>query len=175
MSSANQNLSQAINASTEIDLSSNHIAVITADWNKDITHTMRDACLDTLMNYKASIEKITSISVPGAFELPGAAKIILSNQKIDAIICIGCVIRGETKHDEYISNAVAQGIMNLSILSGKPIIFGVLTPNDIQQAQDRAGGKYGNKGVEAAETCAFMLNLASNIKNPSKQSIGFSS
>lgn len=173
MSSANQNLSTNINADSTIDLSNNYIAVITADWNKEITHSMRDACIKSLEGYKANLEKITTISVPGAFELPGAAKILLSNQKIDAVICIGCVIKGETKHDEYISNAVAQGIMNLSILSGKPIIFGVLTPNDEQQAIDRAGGKYGNKGIEAAETCAFMLNLASTIKNPGKQTIGF--
>ncbi len=172
MSSKDKNLSQrSHNAS--INLSTSHIAVITADWNDDITHPMRDQCIEKLLSYGAVSENITQIEVPGAFELPGAAKMILSNQKVDAVICIGCVIKGETKHDEYISNAVATGIMNLSVISGKPIIFGVLTPNDHQQALDRAGGQHGNKGIEAADTCAKMLHLAQEIKNPSKKTIGF--
>ena len=92
---------------------------------------------------------------------------------MDAIICIGCVIKGETKHDEYISNAVASGIMNLSIVSGKPVIFGVLTTNDHQQALDRAGGKHGNKGIEAAHTALKMVNLSKEVKLGNKGKIGF--
>ncbi|MBK7637227.1 MAG: 6,7-dimethyl-8-ribityllumazine synthase [Saprospiraceae bacterium] len=92
---------------------------------------------------------------------------------MDAVICIGCVIKGETKHDEYISNAVATGIMNLSIVSGKPVVFGVLTPNDMQQAIDRSGGKYGNKGIEAAHTAIKMIHLAKEIKHGDKKQIGF--
>jgi 6,7-dimethyl-8-ribityllumazine synthase len=171
MSSAEQNLSTSINDDS-LDLNKFNIAIVTAEWNKEITHALRDECLNRLLKYNAKKENIITIVVPGAFELPGAAKMLLSQKKMDAVICIGCVIKGETKHDEYISSAVAQGIMNLSILSGKPIIFGVLTTNDIQQAKDRAGGKHGNKGIEAAETCAYMLQLNQSIGNP-KSSIGF--
>jgi 6,7-dimethyl-8-ribityllumazine synthase len=172
MSSKDKNLSEIPHAET-LDLVSAKIAVITAAWNEDITHPMRDACVETLLTYKAHADNITQYSVPGAFELPIAAKMVLANQNIDAVICIGCVIKGETKHDEYISNAVAQGIMNLSILAGKPIVFGVLTPNSYQQAVDRSGGQYGNKGVEAATTCAQMLSLAQEVKNPNAKRIGF--
>lgn len=172
MSNKDKNLSKHSHNSS-INLSTSHIAVITAEWNDDITSPMRDQCIEKLMSYGAESENITKIEVPGAFELPSAAKMILSNQKVDAVICIGCVIKGETKHDEYISNAVATGIMNLSVISGKPIIFGVLTTNDHQQALERAGGQYGNKGIEAADTCAKMLQLVQEIKNPSKKTIGF--
>ena len=109
----------------------------------------------------------------GAFELPAAAKMLLSQKSLDAIICIGCVIKGETKHDEYISHAVANGLINLSLVSSKPIIFGVLTPNDMQQALDRSGGKHGNKGIEAAHTAIKMIHLANQIKNGDKKKIGF--
>jgi 6,7-dimethyl-8-ribityllumazine synthase len=171
MSSKEKNLSQRDEKT--YDLSNALIAVITADWNREITHAMRDACIARLKEHGAVEANLSIYPVPGAFELPGAAKMVLGNQRIDAVICIGCVIKGETKHDEYISNAVAQGIVNLSIMSGKPIIFGVLTPNSQQQALDRAGGIYGNKGDDAANTCAQMLGLAKEIKNSDKKTIGF--
>lgn len=149
------------------------IGIVTAAWNQDITFALRDACIGELKNHGCTDEDLMSIEVPGAFELPVAAKILLANHKLDAVICLGCVIKGETKHDEYISNAVAGGIMTLSVMSGKPVIFGVLTPNDRQQALDRAGGKHGNKGTEAALTAISMIHLASDVKNAEKQKIGF--
>ena len=97
----------------------------------------------------------------------------MQNQKYDAIICIGCVIKGETSHNEYINNSVAMGLTNLGLASGIPCIFGVLTPNDEQQAIDRAGGKYGNKGVEAAVTAIRMATLKEDLKKSVKKSIGF--
>jgi 6,7-dimethyl-8-ribityllumazine synthase len=172
MSSSHHNLSTIDSAKLK-NLDNAKIAVITAAWNQEITYAMRDACLATLNEFNCPDENIIKIEVPGAFELPSAAKMLLANQKLDAVICIGCVIRGETKHDEYISNAVASGIMTLSIASGKPVIFGVLTPNDMQQALDRAGGKYGNKGVEAAHTAIQMIHLANEVKNIDKKKIGF--
>jgi 6,7-dimethyl-8-ribityllumazine synthase len=171
MSSKDKNLSHTISALPEIDHAK--VAIITAEWNHEITFSMRDACLKELVKNGVSDDDVMHVTVPGAFELPSAAKMILTNGKWDAVICIGCVIKGETKHDEYISNAVAQGIMNLSIVSGKPIIFGVLTPNDMQQALDRAGGQHGNKGVEAAHTAIKMISLSKEIKNAEKKSIGF--
>ncbi|MBL0099567.1 MAG: 6,7-dimethyl-8-ribityllumazine synthase [Saprospiraceae bacterium] len=149
------------------------IGIVTAVWNQDITFAMRDACIDTLMSAGCKESDMVSISVPGAFELPSGAKLLLSNHKMDAVICLGCVIKGETKHDEYISTAVAHGIMTLSVMSGKPVIFGVLTPNDMQQAIDRAGGIHGNKGIEAANTAIQMIQLASDIKQLEKKKIGF--
>jgi len=110
--------------------------------------------------------------VPGAFELPLGARIVMGQEKIDAAICLGCVIKGETEHDVYINNAVATGIMTLGLTSKKPVIFGVLTPNTKQQALDRAGGKHGNKGVEAATTAIKMVHL-NNPDHNSKKSIGF--
>ena len=102
--------------------------------------------------------------VPGAFELPMGARLLATSGKYDAIICLGCVIKGETKHDEYINNAVAHGIALLSLLLAKPIIYGVLTTNTLKQAQDRAGGKHGNKGVEAAEAAIQMATMAKKLK-----------
>ncbi|HWA34758.1 MAG TPA: 6,7-dimethyl-8-ribityllumazine synthase, partial [Cyclobacteriaceae bacterium] len=86
------------------------------------------------------------------------------SQKPDAVICLGCVIKGETKHDEYINNAVANGVTQLSLSIKKPVIFGVLTPNNLQQAKARAGGKHGNKGVEAAVTAIRMVTIKRRLK-----------
>jgi 6,7-dimethyl-8-ribityllumazine synthase len=172
MSTSQKNLS--ISPGNELpNIQNAKVAIVTAEWNEEITFAMRDACVAELKKYGLSDDDMMSIAVPGAFELPSAAKMLLSNHKLDAVICIGCVIKGETKHDEYISNAVASGIMTLSIVSGKPIVFGVLTPNDLQQAKDRSGGKHGNKGIEAAHTAIKMIHLALEVKKMDKKKIGF--
>jgi 6,7-dimethyl-8-ribityllumazine synthase len=172
MASTNKNLS-----TPELDqlekLENVKIGIVTAEWNHEITFAMREGCINELKKYGCDDDDLLSINVPGAFELPSGAKLLLSNNKLDAVICIGCVIKGETKHDEYISNAVASGIMTLSVVSGKPVIFGVLTPNDEQQALDRAGGKHGNKGIEAAHSAIKMIHLASAVKKLDKKKIGF--
>jgi len=173
MSSKDQNLSAA--PIGEVNLPADcKIGIVTAQWNQDITFALRDGCIATLLQHGIKEEHITSIQVPGSFELPSGAKMLLSQFSLDAVICLGCVIKGETRHDEYISQAVSVGIMQLSIASGKPVIFGVLTPNNQEQALDRAGGKYGNKGVEAAHTALQMVQLAHEIRQKDKKSIGFS-
>ena len=171
MASALQNLStyDETNLPDAADL---RFAVVVADWNKDITHALYEGCYDTLVKHGAKPENIFTAQVPGAFELPAGARILAGREKVDAAICLGCVIKGETKHDEYINNAVAQGLMNLSISTGKPFIFGVLTPNTHEQAADRAGGKYGNKGVEAAVTALRMAALKT-AQPTGKKPIGF--
>ena len=146
--------------------------IVVSEWNEEITFTLRDGCHETLLKYGAADEDIHTIYVPGAFELPTGAKLILGKEKLDAVICIGCVIQGETKHNDYINNAVAKGLVNLGLVSGKPVIYGVLTPNNMEQAKDRAGGKHGNKGVEAAVTAIKMAALAKEVKKP-KKGIGF--
>ncbi|MEM1120782.1 MAG: 6,7-dimethyl-8-ribityllumazine synthase, partial [Bacteroidota bacterium] len=109
---------------------------------------------------------------PGAFELPGGAAMLAGKHKLDAVICLGCVIKGETSHNEYINQSVGMGLTNLSIASGKPFIFGLLTPNNEQQALERAGGKHGNKGVEAAVTAIRMAALKQDL-GEAKKRIGF--
>lgn len=149
------------------------IALVTSEWNQEITFSMEEACRQTLTDHGITPENIITERVPGAFELVLGAKWILSKENPSAVVCIGCVIKGETKHDEYISTSVAHGIMSLGLASGKPVIFGVLTPNDMQQAKDRAGGEHGNKGVEAAMTALKMIALEQQLKKEKKH-IGFS-
>jgi len=148
------------------------IGIVVADWNDQITHALYEGAYDTLVKHKVEADNIHTLQVPGAFELPTAAAMLASKHKVDAVICLGCVITGETKHNEYINHAVATGLTNLGIASGKPFIYGVLTPNTEQQALDRAGGKYGNKGVEAAVTALRMIGIKKELNAPKKK-IGF--
>jgi 6,7-dimethyl-8-ribityllumazine synthase len=156
----------------DIDGSSFKVGIVKSMWNSDITNSLLNSCLKALKAHKVTEENIYSIEVPGAFELPTGAKLLAGKEKLDAIICLGCVIKGDTKHDEYISSAVASGIMMLSVSSGKPIIFGVLTTNTQEQAKERSGGKHGNKGEEAALTALTMIDLAKSLGH-SKKEIGF--
>lgn len=147
--------------------------IVVADWNKEITHALYEGCYETLIKHGAKEENIKTVQVPGTFELPVGARMLSQSETLDSFICIGCVIKGETSHNEYINQSVAQGLVNMSVMSGKPYIFGVLTPNDQQQALDRAGGKYGNKGVEAAVTALRMVALKKNLTDKTKKKIGF--
>lgn len=104
-------------------------------------------------------ENILQFTVPGSFELTSGADLLLQNKNLDAVICLGCVIQGETKHFDFICDAVANGITNVSIKYNKPVIFGVLTTDNLQQAKDRSGGVHGNKGEEAAVTAILMADL----------------
>ena len=133
--------------------------IVVSEYNNNITFALRDGCIETLKKQGAKDKNIKIAFVPGTFELPSGAQALNSQEKTDALICLGCVIKGETQHDEYINNAVASGIMQLSLDLKKPVIFGVLTPNTLQQAKDRAGGKHGNKGVEAAVAAIKMVGL----------------
>lgn len=171
MSSALKNLSSynEENIPSAKDLT---FGIVVSEWNEKITHALYQGCFDTLTKHGAEEKNIHTLQVPGAFELTGGAKILASNKKVDAVICLGCVIKGETSHNEYINQAVANGLTTLSVLSGKPFIFGLLTPNDEQQALDRAGGKYGNKGVEAATTAIRMASLKQEVSKP-EEKIGF--
>ena len=146
--------------------------IVVSEWNADITHALYKGCFETLEKHGASKENIQTLQVPGSFELPIGAKILAGAHRLDAVICIGCVIKGETSHNEYINSAVATGLMGMSIASGIPCIFGLLTPNDEQQAKDRAGGKHGNKGVEAAVTAIRMADLRKNTSRKDSR-IGF--
>lgn len=146
--------------------------LVVSRWHEDITGPMAQAAFDTLLQYGAMDEAINRIDVPGTFELPMGARLLNSRTKLDAIICIGCVIKGETAHNEYINQAVANGLIQFSLMSGVPAVFGVLTPNTLEQALDRAGGKHGNKGVEAALT-AIQMALLKQGSRDTGTAIGF--
>ena len=138
--------------------------VVVADYNPDITLRLLDGCLRTLIKCRVKEKDIMVAHVPGAFELASGVQMLAASARPDAIICIGCVIKGETKHDEYINIATANGIMQLSLMLKKPVIYGVLTTNNKKQAKDRAGGKLGNKGEEAAATAVRMVALKKELK-----------
>ena len=149
-----------------------HIGIAVSEWYPDICNSLLNKAVEVLQASGVLKDQIYISYVPGTYELPVAAKMLLQKYTPDAVICIGCVIKGETKHDEYISNAVSQGLINLGIMSGKPIVFGVLTPNTKAQAEARSGGNLGNKGEEAALSAIKMINLKAELKGTS-QSIGF--
>jgi 6,7-dimethyl-8-ribityllumazine synthase len=133
--------------------------IVVAEWNAEITTALAQGAVDTLIKYGAEETDINIKYVPGTFELPLGAQFFLEYEKPDAIICLGCVIQGDTKHFDFICNAAAAGIMDLNIKFNIPVVFGVLTPNTLEQAIDRSGGKHGNKGDEAAVTAIKMIAL----------------
>lgn len=135
--------------------------IVVSEWNEEITGALLNGALESLKLGGCLQERITIKHVPGSFELTAGASLLLHDKTFDVIICLGCVIQGETKHFDFICHAVANGITQLSIQYNKPVIFGVLTPNNHQQALDRAGGKFGNKGFEAGITAIKMALLFS--------------
>ncbi len=139
-------------------------AIAVAEWNAEITGSLYNGALATLLKHGVSEDNILSVAVPGSFELTAAAEMLLQkHQDLDAVICLGCVIQGDTKHFDFICDAVANGLTQVGIKNGKAVIFGVLTTNDQQQAIDRAGGKHGNKGDEAAITALKMAQLKATL------------
>ncbi len=133
--------------------------IIVAEWNWHITSALAHGAIETLKRHGATDENITVKYVPGTFELPLGAQFFAEMDNVDSVILLGCVIQGETRHFDYICEGVTQGTKDLNLKYNKPFIFGVLTTNDEQQALDRAGGKLGNKGDEAAVTAIKMVNL----------------
>lgn len=171
MSSTIKNLS-TYDASSIPDAQEFRFGIVVSEWHADITHALYQGCAETLSKHGAQTDNIELLQVPGTFELTAGARLLAGRHTLDAIICIGCVIQGETKHNEYINNAVAGGLTSLTLATGVPCIYGVLTPNTEAQAQDRAGGKYGNKGVEAAVT-ALRMAAAKRGLGKTKNRIGF--
>lgn len=146
--------------------------IVVAEWNRHITHALLDGCFRTLLRHGATEENIHIVQVPGSFELTAGAAALGAELRLDAVICLGCVIKGETSHDEYINHAVAAGLTQLGIQSGKPHIFGLLTVLNEYQALDRAGGRHGNKGVEAAVTAIRMIAMKNALRHDVRK-IGF--
>lgn len=162
MATKYQNLS-AYNAELMPDketVSEQSYAIAVADWNPQITHTMLQGAIDTLVLVGVKPENIKIVHVPGTIELTFAANQLMSLNKYNGIIVIGCVIQGDTPHFDYVCQSITSGITELNLRANScPVVFGVLTTNTLQQALDRAGGKHGNKGIEAATTVLKMANI----------------
>ncbi|HBL47437.1 MULTISPECIES: 6,7-dimethyl-8-ribityllumazine synthase [Gimesia] len=138
-------------------------AIVVSRWNELITRRLLEGALETFRRHGGSEENITVLWVPGSFELPLVADRLAKSGKYQAVCCLGAVIQGSTMHHDYINHQVAAGIMRSSQESGVPVLFGVLTCETMEQAMDRAGGKVGNKGGEAALAAIEMVNLLQSI------------
>lgn len=138
--------------------------VVVSEWNTEITEALFNGVNETLLKFGAAQADIIRRNVPGSFELTLGGQLLAETKQFDAIICIGVVIQGDTKHFDFICDAVAKGITDLNIKYNIPVIFGVLTPNTMQQAIDRAGGIHGNKGDEAAITAIKMAALKKELE-----------
>ena len=139
--------------------------IVVSDWNSVVTHSLLDGAVSTLLKHGVKEEEIVVIHVPGSFELPLAAQWIAEYDDVDGIICLGCVIQGETPHFTYVCQGVTSGISKLNLEYNIPFIFGLLTTETHQQAVDRAGGKLGNKGTEAAVAALRMAVLQRELEN----------
>lgn len=160
MATKNQNLS-SYDKATIPNAKNFRFGIIVSEWNANITDNLLKGALDTLLEHGVVSANIVHWNVPGSFELIYGAK-KMQQQDVDAVIIIGSVIQGDTKHFDFVCEAVSQGIKDLNVLHDVPVIFCLLTDNTMQQAIDRSGGKHGNKGVEAAVAAIKMAELRKN-------------
>ncbi len=159
-------LRKSANHPNKFDASPYALGIAVSEWHEDITRLLLDGCRQTLIEHGVDEKNIQIAWAPGAFELPLTAQWLMQRYKPHATICLGCVIKGETQHHEYINQAVSQSLMQLGTQHNAPFIYGLLTTDNLQQAQDRAGGKYGNKGVEAALAALRMVHLFESRLKP---------
>jgi len=146
------------------DAKGQKIAIIITRWNEFIAERLKEGAIDCLKRHNCKEDDISLVYCPGSFEIPLTAKTLIDSNKFDGIIALGAVIRGATTHYDLVSNEATKGIASLSLSSGIPISYGILTTENIEQAIERAGTKAGNKGFEAASTLIEMINLIKNIK-----------
>ena len=158
MATINKNLSQ-YDKDTVPNTNGFRFGIVVSEWNENITSGLYKGAIEALLENGVPQENIISWDVPGSFELVYASKRMISSQNVDAVIAIGSVIQGETKHFDFVCEAVSQGIKDLNVLTDVPVVFCVLTDNTLQQAIDRSGGIHGNKGTEAAIVAIKMANL----------------
>ena len=150
---------KSVSGKSKINLATKKFAIVVAEWNDDITEALFQGAHDALLKLGAKKKNIIRKNVPGSFELPLGARWMTEKKEISAVIVLGCVIQGDTPHFDYICQAVAHGIMKVNLSANKPVAFGVLTTLNKKQALERAGGKHGNKGEEAALTVVKMLGF----------------
>lgn len=139
-------------------------AILVSEWNETITEALAKGAMETLLRHGAKEENILKKYVPGSFELTAGSRMIAEHTDVDAVICLGCVIKGDTPHFDYVCQGVTQGITELNLQYDIPFIFGLLTTDNQQQALDRAGGIHGNKGDEGAITAIKMVKLQNDLK-----------
>ena len=142
---------KSVSGKSKINLTIKKFAIVVAEWNEDITEALFQGAHDALLKLGVKKENIIRKNVPGSFELPLGAQWMIDQKEIAAVIALGCVIQGDTPHFDYICQAVANGIMKVNLKANKPVAFGVITTLNKKQALERAGGKLGNKGEEAAD------------------------
>ena len=140
------------------------VAVVAARFNEDVVNELLAGCVRRIGELKLDESRVDVHRVPGAFELPLAAKLLARTKRFNAVICLGCVIRGDTPHFDYVAGECARGVMRVALDEAVPVIFGVLTTNTDEQARDRAGGKHGHAGERAADAAAEMIALAAQVR-----------
>jgi 6,7-dimethyl-8-ribityllumazine synthase len=140
------------------------LAVVVARFNAHVTGRLYDGCRDELAAHGVDIDTVTSVEVPGCFELPLIAKELASTGRYDAVVCLGAVIRGDTPHFDYVSSETASGIQRAAMDTGVPVVFGVLTTDNEEQAEERVGGSAGHKGREAALTAIEMVGTLRRLR-----------
>jgi 6,7-dimethyl-8-ribityllumazine synthase len=145
------------------------VAVVVSRFNETISKQLLEGALDSLRRHGANDDNLSVTWVPGAYELPLVAERIAGSGTVDAVVCLGAVIRGETAHFEYVAGGAANGIAEVSLRTGVPVAFGVLTTETTEQAENRAGGKMGNKGAEAATVAIEMANLLAALPKPDEK------
>jgi 6,7-dimethyl-8-ribityllumazine synthase len=148
---------KSVSGKSKLNLSNKKFAIVVAEWNEDITEPLFEGAYHALIEMGVKKSNIVRKNVPGSFELPLAAQWEAEKKDIAAVICLGCVIQGDTPHFDYVCQGVTYGIMKVNLKTNKPVAFGVLTTLTKKQAMERAGGKLGNKGEEAAVTVVKML------------------
>jgi 6,7-dimethyl-8-ribityllumazine synthase len=163
LATALKNLSDtSLRASTQFRKA--RLAIVVSEWNSGITSALLEGARSFLLSHGVKEKHLTVRWVPGSFELPLGAQYYAEQKDIDAVLTLGCVIQGETRHFDFICQACADGVMRVGLDNKKPVIFGVLTTGNEKQARERAGGKHGNKGIEAAETALKMLALRDTLR-----------
>ena len=149
----------------ELQAGDERFAIVVSRYNESVTRRLCDGAVETLKHHGVADEHITVVWVPGAFEIPLIAHQLAHSQKYAAVCCLGAVVQGDTDHHDYINHQVAYGVREASITNNIPVLFGVLTCGSMQLAVDRAGGKSGNKGSEAALAAVEMVNLLKKLRD----------
>ena len=163
MATALHNLSE-YDINSVPDASAMRFGIVVSEWNSNITGALLEGALESLKKHGAKEENIIVQTVPGSFELTFGSAQMIKSGKIDAVIALGCVIKGDTPHFDYVCAGATQGIAHLNATTDVPVIYGLITTNNLQQAIDRSGGKLGNKGTECAITAIKMLDFVCRLK-----------
>jgi 6,7-dimethyl-8-ribityllumazine synthase len=146
------------------DASKMRVGIVVSEWNDSITEKLLEGACNTLEKHRVPADNIVVFRVPGSFELTFGAQQMTKYSDVDAVIILGCVVKGDTPHFDYVCKGVTEGVATLNAMQDVPVIFGLLTTDSMQQAEDRAGGKFGNKGDESAITAIKMIDFVCRLK-----------